>query len=331
MQQLIDQIKTGILPNIEKLNKIEKEWYLKVSNFNIDNIVQDFAEEYIFHSPKNIQIKLHGINLYEQINFTSEEFELALMIICIKNEIKWNLTNPFVSFDYQGYRATIIHSSCLNNLGSKLFLRTKNKINIKIEDFDFSSYLANKIVQEHKNILIAGSTGSGKTTFINSLLQLADEDEHVIIAEDTFELASPHTNYTRFLSQDIEGYSLENYLSYAMRMRPDRIILGELRSYEVIPFLLALNTGHKGLMSTIHANDSRDAIKRIALLYKLNCSRDIPYEVILKLITQNIDHIIFLKDKKVIEFVNVLGSNKDEVFLEEIHSFDESPQEVCIN
>ena len=318
MKHLIEKIYSGILPDSKSLNTEEKKWYEKVFEFKFDGIIQDHVEEYIFHSPQNVQLKLYGISLADRIDYTQEEFDIALFIMCLKNEIKWNISNPFVSFDYQNYRATLVHSNCLNNLGHKLFLRTKIETKLKPSDFNFSNSQANRIIGNKKNILIAGSTGSGKTTFLNSLLEYVECDEHIIITEDTFEIKSPNENCTRFLSQDINGYSLDSYLSYAMRMRPDRILVGELRSREVISFLLALNTGHKGLMSTIHANDARDAIKRIALLYKLYCPKDIPYETILKLVTQNVDEIVYLKDKKVIEHVSILGSSKDEVFLEEV-------------
>lgn len=331
MEKLIKKIKSGVLPNIEELNEIERNWYEKILNFNFDKIKQDFVDEYIFHSPQQIQIKMHGINLIESIDMTQEDFELSLNLMALRRGVEWNISKPFVSFDFQNFRATLIHSTCLNNLGHKLFLRTISEEVFHPQDFCFNANQAQKIINGNKNVLIAGSTGSGKSSFINSLLSLTGEDEHIIIAEDTFELKSPHNNCTRFLSKGFNGYSLENYLSYAMRMRPDRIIVGELRSNEVISYLLALNTGHKGVLSTIHANNARDALKRIALLYKLYCEKDIPYSTILKLITQNIDEIIFLSEKKVIEYVKVIGSNQDEVFLEEIQIESESPIKEIFN
>ena len=321
MKHLIKKIENGLLPDITQLDSDERSWFKNISELNIKEIEQDYAEEYIFHSPKNIQIKLNAITLTETLNYTEHELSLCYQVMCIQNGITWNMQNPFVSFDYLGYRATLIHQSALKDSQHKLFLRVINKNVFHCSNFAFNLKKAQSIISQKKNVLVVGSTGSGKSSFINSLLSHCPEDEHIIIAEDTYELISPHEQTTRFIANPLsKNFSLASYMSYAMRMRPDRIIIGELRSHEVIPFLLAINSGHNGLLSTIHANDCRDAINRIALLYKIYSESDIPYSVILNLVTQNIDEVIFLKDKKVTEHVKVLGSNEKNIFLEEVSS-----------
>lgn len=319
MHHLIKKIENGMLPDTQTLTPQEKKWYEKVSHLDISSIEQEFAEEYIFHSVENVQVKMHGISLLEVIPYTPLELDLCLQILCLKEQISWNLNNPFVSFDYLDYRATLIHKKALRESSHKLFLRKMRKDNFPIGTYNFDTLIAKELITQKKNVLIVGSTGSGKTSFINSLIKFCPEDEHIIIAEDTYELNSPHENTTRFISdKDFEAYSLSHYMSYAMRMRPERIIIGELRSEEIIPYLLALNSGHKGVLSTIHANDCRDAINRLALLYKIYSDKDIPYGTLIKLAAQNIDEIIFLENKKVKEHVKVLGANGENVFLEEV-------------
>ena len=101
-------------------------------------------------------------------------------------------------------------------------------------------------------------------------------------------------------------------------MRPDRIILGEMRSHEVIPFLLAMNTGHKGLMSTLHANSAVDAIKRVAQLFCLYQGGDMNYPLVLKLASANVDVVIHLENKRVKEVIEVLSSEAENVYFNEL-------------
>ena len=112
-------------------------------------------------------------------------------------------------------------------------------------------------------------------------------------------------------------------MKYSMRMSPDRIILGEIRSAETESFLLAMNTGHNGLISTIHANSAKDAIERFALLFKIYSSKDLSYELVLKLICNNIDYVIFLKNKSVKEVISVYGSEDNQIFYENLHNLTE--------
>ncbi len=111
---------------------------------------------------------------------------------------------------------------------------------------------------------------------------------------------------------------MNEYLSYSLRMSPDRIILGEIRSKEVESSLLAMNTGHNGFLTTIHANSAKDALTRLALLFKIYSAKDLSYELILKLVTQNIDYVIHMEDKKILEIIDVFGSNQENVFFEKI-------------
>jgi type IV secretion system protein VirB11 len=125
-------------------------------------------------------------------------------------------------------------------------------------------------VKERANIFISGGTSSGKTTFLNALLKEVHPDERLIIIEDTPELKVSQENIVGMIaSRSALGeavVSMEDLLNASLRMRPDRIILGELRGPEAFTFLRAVNTGHPGSMTTIHADSPERAIEQLVLL-----------------------------------------------------------------
>ena len=125
-------------------------------------------------------------------------------------------------------------------------------------------------VKDWRNILVSGGTSTGKTTFLNSLLAEVPRDERLILIEDTAELNLEHENAVGLIaargSLSEAQLSAEDLLIAALRMRPDRIILGELRGIEAFTFLRAVNTGHPGSMTTIHADTPQRAIEQLALL-----------------------------------------------------------------
>jgi type IV secretion system protein VirB11 len=139
------------------------------------------------------------------------------------------------------------------------------------------------------------------------------------VLEDTFEIISQHPHQTRFLSGDTTQTSLRSYLSYSLRLSPDRIILGEMRSHEVVPFLMAMNTGHKGLMGTLHASNAADALNRVGLLFTLYAGEaNLAFEKVMELICRNLEYVVFMENKKVKEVIRILGSDKGVPFFENV-------------
>lgn len=132
-------------------------------------------------------------------------------------------------------------------------------------------------VQDRRNILVSGGTSSGKTTFLNALLQEVPLEERLILIEDTEELQLSHENSVGLIAargnSSEANVSAEDLLIAALRLRPDRIILGELRGSEAFTFLRAVNTGHPGSMTTIHADSPQRAIEQLALLVLQSGSR----------------------------------------------------------
>lgn len=125
-------------------------------------------------------------------------------------------------------------------------------------------------VQGRRNILIAGGTSTGKTTFLNALIREIPAEERLILIEDTPELHLRHANAIGLLAARSAlgeaSITAEDLLNASLRMRPDRVILGELRGPEAFTFLRAINTGHPGSMTTVHADSSERAVEQIALL-----------------------------------------------------------------
>lgn len=152
-------------------------------------------------------------------------------------------------------------------------------------------------VRNRKNILISGGTSSGKTTFLNALLREIPRSERLILIEDAPELQLQHPNSVGLIatrgSMGEADVSAEDLLIAALRMRPDRIILGEVRGNEALTFLRAINTGHPGSISTIHADSPDRAIDQLALLVLASGSK-LGWANAVEYITRSVDIIVQL-------------------------------------
>lgn len=256
-----------------------------------------------------------------------EDWQLALEHFSLKHQQTWNYSNPFASFNcklgIKSCRVTLVHYKTQSNNFSKMFIRHISEETFSLSDYFNDQVLLKELIHSKKNILISGATGSGKTSFTNSMLSQINTNEHIIILEDTIELISPNKNTTRFLSQQKANYQLIDYMKYSMRMAPERIILGELRGAEVVPYLLALNSGHSGCISTIHADNATDSIDRLCLLFNVYSNLDTDFNNVKRLLTKSIDYIVHLEDRKVVEIVKILGGQDSRVFTDTIYSKSE--------
>ena len=186
------------------------------------------------------------------------------------------------------------------------------------------------------NIFISGGTGSGKTTFLNVLSNFIPSNERIITIEDSAELQIRNIpNLVRLEVRNANGegnneISIRNLIKTSLRMRPDRIIVGEVRDAAAIDMLQALNTGHDGSLSTGHANSPTDMLSRLESLVLL--AADIPLLAVRKQIASAIDIIVHLgrlrdKTRRVLEIVEVLDCMEGEVKINKLFTFIESGEE----
>lgn len=184
------------------------------------------------------------------------------------------------------------------------------------------------------NILVAGGTGSGKTTLLNALSQYISQGERVVTIEDTAELRllQPHVVRMETRTAGIEGSGEVNsrdLMINSLRMRPDRIIVGECRGAEAFEMLQAMNTGHDGSMSTLHANSPRDALARVESMVMM-ATNNLPLEAIRRSLVSAVDLIVQVNrlhdgSRKVMSITEVLGMEGENVVLEELFSFQSNP------
>ncbi|MHA2717243.1 CpaF family protein [Vibrio owensii] len=184
------------------------------------------------------------------------------------------------------------------------------------------------------NILVAGGTGSGKTTLLNALSQYISQGERVVTIEDTAELRllQPHVVRMETRTAGIEGSGEVNsrdLMINSLRMRPDRIIVGECRGAEAFEMLQAMNTGHDGSMSTLHANSPRDALARVESMVMM-ATNNLPLEAIRRSLVSAVDLIIQVNrlhdgSRKVMSITEVIGMEGKNVVLEELFCFQSDP------
>lgn len=186
------------------------------------------------------------------------------------------------------------------------------------------------------NIFISGGTGSGKTTFLNALSQYIPREERIITIEDNAELnlqGIPNLVRLEMRNANMEGVgeiSIRSLIKAALRMRPDRIIVGEVRGAEALDMLQAFNTGHDGSLSTGHANSPEDMISRLEMMVLMGAA--IPLEAVRRQIASGIDIIVHLgrlrdKSRKVLEVSEILNYCEGEVAIAPIYVFEEVGEE----
>ena len=164
------------------------------------------------------------------------------------------------------------------------------------------------------NIMIAGGTGAGKTTLMNALAALIPEEERLIVIEDTSEVQVAHPNLVRLEARreqpNLPGVTIRNLLKAALRLRPDRILLGEVRGSEAFDLLQALNTGHSGPLSTTHADSARETLARFVTCVMM-AGVDLPYHVVRAQIGEGLDLVVHLErragKRQVTEVLRVHG------------------------
>ena len=187
--------------------------------------------------------------------------------------------------------------------------------------------LLKQAITRGESILISGATGSGKTTLANDLLACVPPHERIIALEDTSELAPRHPHFVSLLARppNADGFgeiTLRTLLKQALRMRPDRLILGECRGAEVLDLLQALNTGHRGALATLHANSPREALKRIELLCLLSAGGAIPLAAIREFLALGVQWVAHVRregpERFISEVMHLEGREGDSLLMRSI-------------
>ena len=196
-----------------------------------------------------------------------------------------------------------------------------------------AAYFLEKLVISGYNIFISGGTGSGKTTFLNALSAYIPKTERIITIEDSAELQLQNIpNLVRLETRTVnmdgaKEINIRDLIKSSLRMRPDRIIVGEVRGSEAIDMLQALNTGHDGSLSTGHANSSGDMLTRLETMVLMGM--DLPLAAVRRQIASGVDLIVHLgrlrdKSRRVLEIVEVLGFENDEIVTHTLYQFQET-------
>lgn len=206
---------------------------------------------------------------------------------------------------------------------------SKDLIAIGTISIDAMNFLAS-CIQAKFNIVISGGTGSGKTTTLNVLSSYIGKDERIITIEDAAELQLPQEHVIRLESRPLntEGkgvITIRDLVRNALRMRPDRIVVGEVRDGAALDMLQAMNTGHEGSLTTVHANTSRDALMRIETM-ALMAGMDLPIEVIRQQIVGSIDIIVQqsrMRDgsRRITQISEVVGLEGNVIQMQDLYTF----------
>ncbi len=219
------------------------------------------------------------------------------------------------------------------------FMKNKLSVDQLIEFGSITRNMADFVracVVSRLNILISGGTGSGKTTLLNVLSGFIPEDERIVTIEDAAELKLQQDHIVRLEtkpanSEGLNAVSIRELVRNSLRMRPDRIVVGEVRGGEALDMLQAMNTGHDGSLTTLHANAPRDAISRLETMCLMS-GMDLPVRVIREQIASAIDLIIQqsrLRDgtRKVTSITEVAGMEGDTVVMTEIFRYEQTKVE----
>lgn len=297
------------------------------------------VSEIMVNGPERIYVERAGCLTAADIRFTGEE-HLRRVIDKIVGQVGRRIDESVPMVDARlsdGSRVNAIIPPLAID-GAKLTIRKFAKEPYVAADFVTSGTFTSQLsaflglcVQGRLNILISGGTGSGKTTTLNVVSGYIPEDERVVTIEDAVELQLPNDHTIRLESRppNIEGsgqITIRDLVRNALRMRPDRIIVGEVRGGEALDMLQAMNTGHDGSLSTIHANSPRDVISRLETMV-LMAGMELPVRAIREQISSAIDLIIHqsrLKDgtRRVTHVTEVSGMEGDIVTLQDIFVID---------
>lgn len=338
---ILNQMRESCMPLKEKV-QLRQELFYSVRKLDVlqELIEDESVTEIMVNGPDTIFVERGGKLSKWHKSFTSrEKLEDVIQQIVGKCNRVVNESMPIVDARLEnGARVNaVIYPVALN--GPILTIRRFPEHPITMEKLielgslsqECAQFLR-KLVQARYSMVIGGGTGSGKTTFLAALSEFIPCDERIITVEDNAELRIQGIeNLVRLEAKmaNVDGgasVTIRELIRTALRMRPDRIIVGEVRGGEAMDMLQALNTGHEGSLSTAHANSSRDMLSRLETMTLMGV--ELPLEAIRRQIASGVDILVHLgrmrdKSRKVLEITEVCGFEKGEIQTQPLYRWQE--------
>lgn len=266
-------------------------------------LADEDVTEIIINDPDSIYIEKKGVlQKYNDHFHSAFTYEKYIDRLTDQLNTALNIDNPFIDGKFKNFRVSLTDRCITQNFTSINFRRhpltSWNFEKLSKLHWCSSEHIDEfqKLINSRKNFLIIGSTGSGKTSVLNSFLNLTDGCERSVIIEDTLEVSLPNPSCLRLLTKESHHASQSSItqtdlVKRALRLRPDRIIMGEIRGGEAKDFLMALSTGHQGSFGTLHANDPHQALIRLEMLIQMGAPHW-SLTAIRRLIFLSLDYII---------------------------------------
>ena len=331
--------------SIRQKEELEESVFNAIRRLDVlqELLEDDTITEIMINGKDDIFLERNGHITKGDKSFENEERleDIAQKIASLSNKIV-NISSPIADTRLEdGSRVSIVLPPVALN-GPVITIRKFYKDALTMEKLIETGSLTQEAadflkmaVKSKYNIFISGGTGSGKTTFLNALSEFIDNDERVITIEDAAELQINHVkNLVRLEARDanIEGkneVTIRDLIRASLRMRPDRIIVGEVRGKETLDMVQAMSTGHDGSLSTGHGNSPKDMMTRLETMILMGI--DMPVAAIRQQLTSAIDIIIHLgrlrdKTRRVLQIAEVVGVSRGEVKFNKLFEFAENAE-----
>ena len=343
IEEMVLQKIGGQYCSIEQRISIVEQVYSSIRGFGLlDTIIKDDTiTEVMINGPENVFIEQNGrlFKLDKQFESQRRLEDIIQRIVGLAGR-EVNQANPICDTRLpDGSRVNVVLppiALCGPTITIRKFSKTPMTIEKLIKYGSITQEIADKLellVKAKYNIFIAGGTGSGKTTFLNALSNYIPKDERVITIEDSAELQI--TGVENLVSLETRNanasgageITIRDLIKSSLRMRPERIVVGEVRGGEALDMLQAMNTGHDGSLSTGHANSTEDMLSRLETMV-LQGAAGLPLEAIRQQIASAVDIIIHLsrlrdKSRKTMEITEVVGYENGEIILNPLYKFVE--------
>lgn len=343
IEEICDQRMQGQYVSIEQHVSIVEQIYSSIRGFGLlDTIIKDDTiTEVMINGPDDIFIEQNGrlIKLEKQFESERRLEDIIQRIVGLAGR-EVNQANPICDTRLpDGSRVNVVLppiALCGPTLTIRKFSKTPMTVERLIKYGSITQEIADKLellVRAKYNIFICGGTGSGKTTFLNAMSNYIPKDERVITIEDSAELQIVGVaNLVRLETRNANAagagqITIRDLIKSSLRMRPERIVVGEVRGGEALDMLQAMNTGHDGSLSTGHANSTQDMLSRLETMV-LQGAPGLPLEAIRQQIASAVDIIVHLsrlrdKSRKTMEITEVVGYEDGQVVLNPLYVFEE--------